>query len=87
MISHYVYILRCNDNTLYTGYSTDPWRRLQEHQLGKGARYTRGRRPVALLGFLEFPSRSEAQIAEAAIKRYPPQKKLRILSERGHLEC
>ncbi|MGI6130053.1 MAG: GIY-YIG nuclease family protein [bacterium] len=83
IMSHYVYILRCQDGTLYTGYSTDPVRRLKEHQEGKGARYTRGRRPVELLGFLEFKSRSEALTAEAAIKRYSPQKKLAVLTRKG----
>jgi putative endonuclease len=79
-MSHYVYILRCRDGSLYTGYSTDPERRLKEHQQGKGARYTRGRRPVQLLGYLEFDSRSEAMSAEAAIKRCNPNKKLAILA-------
>ena len=53
-MSHYVYILRCCDGSLYTGYSTDPERRLKEHQEGNGARYTRGRRPVKLLAFLNL---------------------------------
>ncbi|NLG85761.1 MAG: GIY-YIG nuclease family protein [Firmicutes bacterium] len=79
-MAHYVYILRCRDNTLYTGYTTDPQRRLREHQEGKGARYTRGRLPVELLGFLKFDSRSEALSAEAAIKRCSHQKKLAILA-------
>ena len=79
-MSHYVYILQCRDGSLYTGYSTDPERRLKEHQEGKGARYTRGRRPVELLGFLKFDSRSEALSAEAAIKRCSHQKKLAILA-------
>ena len=86
-MSHYVYILRCRDGSLYTGYSTDPERRLKEHQEGKGARYTRGRRPVELLGFLEFDSRSEALSAEAAIKRYSPQKKLRVLTGKEDCPC
>ncbi|HKM40051.1 MAG TPA: GIY-YIG nuclease family protein [bacterium] len=82
-MAHYVYILRCNDGTLYTGYSTDPKRRLREHQQGKGARYTRGRRPVELLGFIQYKTRSEAQAAEAAIKLYSPAKKIKILMEKG----
>ncbi|HHT71168.1 MAG: GIY-YIG nuclease family protein [bacterium] len=49
-MSHYVYILRCQDGSLYTGYTTAPERRLREHQQGEGGRYTKGRRPVELLG-------------------------------------
>ena len=87
-MSHYVYILRCRDGSLYTGYSTDPERRLKEHQEGNGARYTRGRRPVKLLGFLEFDSRSEAMAAEAAIKRCSHQKKLAIFTgAEGQIEA
>ena len=46
---HYVYMVRCRDGTLYTGYSTDPVRRTKVHNQGKGAKYTRSRLPVALV--------------------------------------
>ncbi len=67
----YVYILRCADGTLYTGVTTDPARRLREHNAGGklGARYTRARRPVALIHQEPAASRAEACRREAAIKR------------------
>jgi putative endonuclease len=65
----WVYILRCRDATLYTGITTDPAARLSAHNAGRGARYTRGRRPVALVHLEPAPNRAEAQRREAAIKR------------------
>jgi putative endonuclease len=75
---HYVYILKCADGTLYTGYARDIKKRLSEHN-GKstieGAKYTRSRRPVKLLYQEVFTSRSEAQQREYAIKQLSrPQK-------------
>ena len=46
---HFVYIVRCADGTLYTGYAKDPAKRLDAHNRGRGARYTSGRRPVVLV--------------------------------------
>lgn len=67
---HYIYILKCADNTLYTGYATDPVRRLDEHNNSpKGAKYTRVRRPCELVYTEEFETRSEATKREAAIKK------------------
>lgn len=66
----YLYILRCADNSLYTGITTDIERRLHEHNtLATGARYTRARRPVLLVYSREFPSRSEAAKEEWRIKK------------------
>ena len=69
---HYIYILRCADDTLYCGYTTDVARRVQEHN-GEvkqvGARYTRGRRPVHLVHQESFATRSAAQKREAEIKK------------------
>lgn len=68
----FVYILRCRDNSLYTGYATEVERRVKEHngELGKlGAKYTSGRRPVVLVYTEECSSRGEAQKREAAIKK------------------
>ncbi|OGQ96119.1 MAG: hypothetical protein A2284_06015 [Deltaproteobacteria bacterium RIFOXYA12_FULL_61_11] len=65
-----VYLLRCADDTLYCGATNNLPKRLEEHQRGRGARYTRGRGPVALVGSLHCPrGRSEALSLEAAIKR------------------
>ena len=48
-MSHFVYILRCADDSLYTGYTNDIDKRVDVHNKGKGAKYTRGRRPVRLV--------------------------------------
>lgn len=67
--AHFVYVLRCADDTLYTGYTTDPERRVREHDAGEGAKYTRGRTPVELVHLERFASRSVAQSREYAIKQ------------------
>lgn len=69
-MSHYVYVLECADGSLYTGYTTDPERRLEEHNAGAGAKYTRGRTPVELVHVERFESRSAAMSREYAIKQF-----------------
>jgi len=66
---YYCYILQCADGTYYTGWSTDPERRLKQHNAGRGARYTRSRRPVRLMIVEEHPDISTAMKREAALKR------------------
>ncbi|UFJ40523.1 GIY-YIG nuclease family protein [Brevibacillus humidisoli] len=66
--SHFVYILRCGDGTLYTGYTTELLRRIAEHNAGKGAKYTRGRTPVELVYVEEGESRSWGLRREESIK-------------------
>jgi len=75
-MSHFVYILLCSDKTLYTGYATDVVRRVREHNAGKGAKYTRSRRPVALVFKEEHRSRSEALKRENQIKNMKRSSKL-----------
>ena len=75
----YVYILECGDGTLYTGITDDVQRRLQIHQSGKGAKYTRGRGPLTLRYQEECESYSHALKREIQIKRLPRQKKLEML--------
>lgn len=70
-----MYLLRCADGTLYCGWSTDPERRLREHQAGRASRYTRTRLPVELVYTREFATRSEAMREELRIKRLPPAAK------------
>ncbi|PSP24017.1 endonuclease [Halobacteriales archaeon QH_10_65_19] len=65
---HCVYIVECSDGTLYTGYTTDVGRRIDEHNAGDGARYTAGRRPVTLCYVEYHPTRSAAQRREHRIK-------------------
>ena len=73
---HYVYILRCSDNSLYTGYSTDPVRRLSEHNHSKrGAKYTRSRRPCSLVHIEMFDTKSEALKREYQIKHLSKREK------------
>ena len=71
MPAWYVYIVRCADNTLYTGITTDIRRRLDEHNgmNNRGAKFTRTRRPVALVHMESYPTRSKAYQREWRIKR------------------
>lgn len=72
MPKHHIYILRCADGTLYTGYAADVERRVREHnglEKKSGAKYTAGRRPVQLLYQESFATRSEAMRREAHIKQ------------------
>jgi putative endonuclease len=75
----YIYILECSDGTLYTGITTDVNRRLLEHNSGKGAKYTRVRRPVVLKALFEAKNRSEAAKEEYRIKQLPRTEKLKLL--------
>jgi putative endonuclease len=77
-VAAFVYLLRCADGTLYCGWSTDPERRLRQHQAGTASRYTRTRLPVQLVYSREFASRSEAMREEARIKRLPAAGKRHI---------
>ncbi|KPJ22671.1 GIY-YIG nuclease family protein [Streptococcus phocae] len=65
----YMYVLECSDKTLYTGYTTDLEKRLDTHNKGKGAKYTRCRRPVKLLYYEQFDSKQAAMSAEALFKK------------------
>jgi putative endonuclease len=78
----YVYILKCSDGRLYTGMTCDVERRLKEHKTGKGARFTRSFGVKKLLYAEPCASRSDAMKREAAIKRYPRQKKLELIKRK-----
>ena len=75
----YVYIVRCADGTLYTGWTTDVERRVAQHNTGRGARYTRMHRPVALVYREEAPDRSTAMRRERAIKKLDRERKERLV--------
>lgn len=79
-MSYWVYILRCQDNTLYTGSSDDIERRVATHNSGKGAKYTRGRRPVIVVYKEEFADQSAALKRELAIKKLTRAEKLKIIA-------
>lgn len=75
----YVYIIRCIDNTLYTGITNSLDKRMVSHNQGKGAKYTRGRGPVQLLYHEEYETRSEASKREFAIKKLPIHQKEKLI--------
>ena len=75
----YVYILRCGDGSLYTGWTNDLDRRLRAHQAGRGARYTRAHLPVELVYTEEFESKEEAMAREYAVKQLTREQKLRLI--------
>jgi putative endonuclease len=74
----HVYILRCSDGTLYTGWTNDLERRLKTHNLGKGAKYTRARLPVTLLYSEAFEDSGQARRREAEIKKMTRAEKLAL---------
>ena len=78
---HYIYLVRCSDDSLYCGWTTDLKRRIDAHNghIPGGAKYTRGRRPVTLIYSESFHQKQEAQRREYAIKRMAKTKKLRLI--------
>ena len=79
-MNFYVYMLRCADGTLYTGYTDDPERRLRVHNAGKGAKYTRSRRPVELVYREILEDKSAALRREREIKRLNRAQKLNLIA-------
>ena len=78
-VGHFVYVLRCCDDTFYTGYTTDVDRRVEEHADGEGAKYTRGRAPVELVHVERFESQSAAMSREWEIKQLRREEKDRLV--------
>lgn len=76
---YYVYMLACGDGSLYTGIAADVQQRLQAHQSGKGAKYTRSHLPVTLVYTEPQPDRSAALRREYAIKQLSHQQKLQLI--------
>lgn len=76
----YVYIVECADRTLYTGIALDPLNRVDKHNKGAGAKYTRARRPVRLVYTEKALGRSEASKREYQIKQLRRQQKLDLIS-------
>lgn len=75
----YVYILKCNDNSLYTGYTVNLERRIEAHNKGLGAKYTRGRLPVEIVYQEVFSSKSEAIKREIELKKLSRLEKLDLI--------
>jgi putative endonuclease len=76
----YTYLLGCADGTLYAGWTTEPQRRLEQHNLGKGAKYTRARLPVTLQATWQFATKAEAMRFEWQLKRMTRAQKLRLIA-------
>ncbi len=81
MPSYFVYILRCNDATFYTGWSTDINKRVARHNAGTGAKYTRSRCPVECVYTEECASKTEAMQREYGIKQLSHAEKLLLISK------
>lgn len=76
---NYVYILKCRDGSLYTGYTNNLERRLKTHNSGKGAKYTRCRLPVELVYYETYETKSEAMKREYYIKQMSRQGKVKLI--------
>lgn len=75
-----VYMVRCNDGSLYTGIAIDVEKRVAKHNAGEGAKYTRSRKPVVLVWEEKMESESAARVREAEMKRLTRAEKLELLS-------
>lgn len=77
----FVYMLRCKDGSLYTGWTNDLKHRLAMHNSGRGAKYTRGRGPLELVYSEELPDKEAALRRECAIKKLRREQKLALLQK------
>ncbi|WP_368653538.1 GIY-YIG nuclease family protein [Ornithinibacillus sp. 4-3] len=85
--NHFIYILECCDQTLYTGYTNDLEHRLKLHTDGKGAKYTRGRGPFKMVYTERHPTKSAALQREYKIKKLSRKKKLQLIKEKPADYC
>lgn len=79
---HFVYIIRCRDGSLYTGWARDPQARLLVHNSGRGAKYTRGRTPVRLVYSEACATLTDALRREYELKQWPRKKKFALIRAR-----
>jgi putative endonuclease len=84
MARYFCYILECADGSLYTGLTTDPERRLEQHRAGRGARYTRAHRPVQLAYVEGQPDLATAMRRERALKAMTRARKLALILDHIH---
>jgi putative endonuclease len=82
---NYTYIVKCSDNSLYTGWTNNLEKRLMAHNSGHGAKYTRSRRPVTLVYYEEFETKEEAMHREAVIKKMSRREKLSLIQHHDSL--
>ncbi len=78
---NYAYLVRCSDDSLYAGWTNNLEKRMQAHNQGSGAKYTRSRRPVTLAYYETFETKEEAMKREAAFKKLTHQEKERLVSQ------
>ena len=78
---NYTYILECSDGSFYTGWTNNLEKRINCHNKGKGAKYTRGRRPLKLVYFEEFIEKRDAQKREYVIKHLTRNDKLNLIKD------
>ena len=78
---NYTYIVRCADGTLYTGWTNDIEKRIQAHNSGGGAKYTRSRLPVTLVYYESYETKEEAMSREWHIKRMTHTQKMKLFSD------
>ena len=78
---YYAYLLQCADNTIYAGYTNDLSQRIEAHNNGIGAKYTRSRLPVKLMYYEGFTSKSEALKREATLKRLSRKQKIKLIED------
>jgi putative endonuclease len=83
MTEAWVYLLRCRDGSLYTGWTVDLERRVLRHRAGAASRYTASRRPLALAAAFPMSDRTSARREEARIKRLSRQAKLELVAQAG----
>ena len=79
---YYVYIVECADRSLYTGFTNDLERRVNEHNNGTGAKSLRGKRPVKLVYYEEFKNSTDARKREYAIKQWKKEHKIKLIMSR-----
>lgn len=82
-MNHHFYVVKCKDESLYAGYTNNLEKRIQAHNAGKGAKYTKARRPVSLIYSESFETKQEAMKAEYAFKQFSRPKKIDYLKKRG----
>ena len=81
MNNNFTYIVECSDHTLYTGWTNDLEKRIEAHNTGKGAKYTKTRGPVRLVQFEKFATKEEAMSREYHIKKMSRQEKMKLISK------
>ena len=84
---NYVYILKCSDDSLYTGWTNNLEKRFKAHSTGKGAKYTKARLPVELVYYEEFEDKIDAMKREYEIKQLKRKEKLELINRKLMCEC